>query len=285
MMNLVALFNSKFVNNINYQHKSKNIYKAAIADLIASFSFWRIFGLIGVNDIRKRYKRSKLGQFWLTLSTCINIGALAIVWSLLFKISVAEYLPFIAVSQVIWIFISTCVIEGASAYISAEHYLKELPIPKVSYINSLFVKNVIILLHNSLAFLPIYFFCKINISWYSLASLLGFLITILFLFGVIMVIAIISLRFRDFPNMIASLIQVVFYVTPVLWKPSFMPEQVQKLMIFNPFAIFLTLCRDPLLNSKVPYEYWIVSLIYTLCSLILAFIFFSKYRARIVYWL
>ncbi len=273
------------MSNTNYQHSTKGLFQKAWADLISSFAFWRVFGLMGINDIRKRYKRSKLGQFWLTLSTCINIGALAIVWALLFKISLKEYLPFIAVSQVIWVFISGCVIEGASAFISAEHYLKELSIPKISYINSLFVRNIVILLHNSVVLIPVYLFCSISISWFSIASLLGFLLTFLFIFGVVIIIAIISLRFRDFPNIVTSMMQVVFYVTPVLWKPNFMPEKVQKLMIYNPFAVFLSICRDPLLNISVSSGYWIASIGYTLCSLIIAFLFFSKFRARIVYWL
>lgn len=273
------------MSNIHYKKNTQGNIRKAYNDLCFSFSFWRVFGLIGINDIRKRYKRSKLGQLWLTLSTCINIGALAIVWALLFKVSIKEYLPFIAVSQIVWVFISTCVIEGASAYISAEHYLKELNIPKVSYINSLFVRNAVVLLHNLIVLIPIYLFCSISISWVSVTSLIGFLLALFFMFGIVMIIAIISLRFRDFPNIVTSMMQVVFYVTPVLWKPSFMPEKIQKLMIYNPFAVFLSICRDPLLNISVPFEYWITSSIYTLCSLMIGFAFFSKFRARIVYWL
>jgi ABC-type polysaccharide/polyol phosphate export permease len=54
------------------------------------------------NDVRRRYHRSGLGQFWLTLSMAATIGGLGFVYSRLFHTDVTKYLPYIAVTFVGW---------------------------------------------------------------------------------------------------------------------------------------------------------------------------------------
>lgn len=276
-------------------HDKKNIIKrdqsvrqnifCALQDIAESFAHWRIFCMIGMNDIRKRYTRSRLGQFWLTLSLAINIGALGFVWSHLFKMPVADYIPYLAVGTIFWTFISSCITEGAMVYISSTSYLMELNIPKISYINSLFVRNLIVLLHNLLVLIPIYFLCPITISLAHIGwSLIGLGATMFFLFPAIIVISLFSLRFRDCPNIIASLMQIVFYVTPIMWKVELMPERAHAYMLLNPFAVFLSLCRDPLMNTPVSGNYWIAALIYIVLAWIIAMPIFSRFRSRIVYW-
>lgn len=267
------------------QHSTKNLIKAW-QDLKDSFSDWRIFCMIGINDIRKRYARSRLGQFWLTLSLAINIASLGVVWSYLFKMPVKEYMPFLATSIVFWTFISTCINEGANLYIASTTYLKELNLPKLSYVNSLFARNIIVLLHNLIVLIPIYFFYSRMIPIKAIfLALAGFILTIAFLFPVIMFLSLVSLRFRDFSNITASLMQIVFYITPVMWKVNLMPSRFHQYFILNPFAVFLSICRDPLLSLELPNEYWLAAIGYTIVGWLVAFPFFSKFKSRITYWL
>ena len=74
----------------------------ALKDFIHSFKYWRIFCLIGANEIRKRYSRSSLGQLWLTISLAINISVMGFIWSSLFKVPIHDYLPYVAAGLVFW---------------------------------------------------------------------------------------------------------------------------------------------------------------------------------------
>jgi ABC-type polysaccharide/polyol phosphate export permease len=255
-------------------------------DLINSFVYWRIFGVIGINDIKKRYSRSRIGQFWLTISLAINIFTLGIVWSYLFKMPIAQYLPFLAAGTIFWTYLSACIIEGTNLYITSSSYLRELNIPKLTYLNSLIVRNVIVLGHNILVLIPIYFFFSIPISIINIIfSVIGLIITSIFLFPVIIFVSLLSLRFRDLSNIIASTMQIMFYITPIMWKVNLMPERFQPYIILNPFAVFLSICRDPLFSINIPISYWLAAIIYTILAWLVAFPFFSKFRARIVYWI
>lgn len=262
-----------------------NLYKA-LRDFTESFSYWRIFCLIGINDIRKRYSRSKLGQLWLTLSLAIQIGSLGFVWGYLFKMPLADYFPYLATGIIFWNFMLSTVTEGSSVYINSIPYLKELTIPKLSYINGLFVKSIIILLHNIVVLIPIFLYYGISVSFAGIFyTLIGFIVTCIALYCTIIPLALLSLRFRDFPNIILSLSQIVFYVTPIMWKLDSMPERVRQYIMFNPVAVFISFCRDPLIGSAIPDVYYFVGAIYIVSMFILSVLLFSRYRARIVYWL
>lgn len=257
-------------------------------DFIRSFSYWRIFYLIGTNEIKKRYQRSSLGQLWLTLTLAVNIAALGVVWSYLWKMPIAEFLPYIAVGTVFWTYISSSISEGAGLYITSGNYLRELQLPKLSYVNSLFVKNLIIIAHNFLVLVPILLFIgKIPSLQSLLLSLAGFILTSICLFPVVTVIAVFSLRFRDLPNIILSLLQIIYYVTPIMWQTKMLSDSSELLryIVLNPFCVFLSICRDPLCGMEIPPEYWLAAFAYTILSFLIAIPFFSKFRARIVYWL
>lgn len=176
--------------------------------------------------------------------------------------------------------------DGTSLYIGFGSYIKELNIPKLTYLNGVIVKNIIILGHNLLVLIPVSLICWMPVSASGIIwSLFGFLLTSLFLFPVIIILALVGLRFRDVPNIINSLMQIVFYITPIMWKVRLIPEQYHYLLIFNPFAVFISICRDPLLMTDIPDYYLFAAIIYTLFAWIIGFLLFGRFRTRIVYWL
>ena len=257
-----------------------------LADLIHSFINWRIFIMLGASDIQKRYTRSKIGQFWLTISLAVNIGVMGLVWAYLFKMPMKEYLPFLAAGTIIWSYISSCILEGTNLYVSATPYLQALNLPKLVYVNSLFVRNIIVLFHNLIVLIPILFFCNAQISFQNVCvSFAGFVMITLFLYPTIMILSLIGLRFRDFANIMGSLMQIIFYLTPIMWKVSLMPVRFQDYLVLNPFAVFLSLCRNPLFSTEIPFNYLCATAVYIILAWSIAFPFYSRFKSRITYWL
>ena len=80
-----------------------------LADIGQGLNSWRIWLMFAWNDVRRRYRRSGLGQFWLTLSMAMTIGGLGFVYSHLFGVDITKYLPYIAVTFVAWGIISSVV--------------------------------------------------------------------------------------------------------------------------------------------------------------------------------
>ena len=93
-------------------------FKLGQADLLRGIVNWRLCHLMGLGEIRRRYARSILGQFWLTISMAVMIVALGIVWSSLWKIPVASFMPYIATSLIVWTMISNTLNEAPTAFIT-----------------------------------------------------------------------------------------------------------------------------------------------------------------------
>src|SRR5262245_37331818 len=97
--------------------------RAALADLGEGLVQWRLWWTLGANDIAQRYRRSAIGQFWITASMAVFISAIAAVYSALFGIDMRQYAPFLVTNYVVWAFLAAMLSDGCTAFIQAESYL------------------------------------------------------------------------------------------------------------------------------------------------------------------
>src|SRR5437763_7286524 len=74
----------------------------AADDIRESFERWQLWWLLGLNDIRQRYRRSLLGQTWITLSLLATIAAIGVTYSTLFRMDMREYLPILTANLIVW---------------------------------------------------------------------------------------------------------------------------------------------------------------------------------------
>lgn len=246
---------------------------------------WRVWLLLGMNDIRQRYRRSRLGQFWITLAMAITIVALGFLYSHLFHLPLKQYLPYLGTSFVVWGLLSNIVLDSCSVFISAEGYLRQVPMPKSVFVHRMLVRNVVTFLHNVIILPPLFIIFDVPLGWTLLLALAGILLVLLNGIWIGLFLGTVCARFRDMPQIMASLVQVVFYLTPVMYRRVQLPPQYQSLLRLNPFQGFLDIVREPLLGNAPPASAWEAVGAVTIVGFIAATLFFSRFRARIVYWL
>lgn len=259
--------------------------RRAWLDLIQGFQSWRVWWLLGIGDIRQRYRRSRIGQFWITLSIAIFVFAIGIVYSALFKQPIKEYLPYLATTYVVWVLIAGIVTDSTSAFVQAESFLRQQALPKTTFILRVLVRNGLSFAHNIIVLPVIFLIFGVAPSWTWLAALFGLLLVIVagFLGGLIC--AILCTRFRDLPQIIQNFIQVAFFISPVTWQVELLDESSRHWVNLNPFAAFLRVVSEPLLGrmpSAMTYGSAIATIV-ILCAV--AAPLFVRFRQRIVYWL
>ena len=86
---------------------SRGFFADIDRDLLAGIRAWRLWTMLGWNDIRQRYRRSVLGPFWITISMAVFITLLGVIYSHIFKIELKTYLPYLSLGYIIWGFIAT----------------------------------------------------------------------------------------------------------------------------------------------------------------------------------
>ena len=250
----------------------------------AGLANWRIAHLDGTVLLRRRYARSVLGQFWLTLSTGASIAALGAVWTLLWKQPAAEIFPYIALSLIFWNFLSSLVSEGAQVFVSHAHTLSNQGLAVSTYVYALLYRCVLVLLHDAVIIVAVLLIFRIAPRADALLVLPALALTLLAGFCVAYLLGMLCARYRDMILFSAMAMQLLFYVTPVLWRHDFLPPDIALLVNANPFAAFLTILRDPLLGRAVPNKIWMIAVLLTGASALATLLAAGAVRRRLVYW-
>ena len=258
---------------------------AALADVTRGFVDWRIWLLLGMNDIRQRYQRSRVGQFWITLSMVVTIAALGGIYSYLFRIAIREYLPPLAIGLVAWALVASMVTDACTIFTGAENYLRQVPMPKSIFVHRMLVRNLVTFAHNILIVPLLYLTFGIWPGWAILLAPVGLAIVAVNGFWIGLLVGTLCARFRDLPQIISSFMQVAFFVTPIMWKADQLPPHVSWVVAVNPLASLLYLIRDPLLGTVPDTTAYVMGIGMLLAGLGVTIPFFARFRARIVYWL
>lgn len=130
------------------------LFKSGSHDILEALQGYHLAGILGWQDIRQRYRRSSLGPFWLTISMGVLIGTLSLVFGTLFNSPLTEFLPFLMVGLILWMFISTTLNEGCMGFIASEAMIKQISLPLYTHILRVLWRNLAIFAHN-LVILPI----------------------------------------------------------------------------------------------------------------------------------
>jgi len=255
----------------------------ALSDIGRGLYMTHVWALLGLHDVKQRYRRSTLGPFWLTLSMTIMIAAMGVLYARLFGQNMEDYLPFLAVGLLLWTFISTTLNELCSSFISADTMIKQVKLPLTVYVARVIWRNLLILAHNAVILVPV-------ALWSGKATLIGIFSAVLgvaFLavnaLWVGLILGIVCTRFRDIPQIVASLTQIVFFLTPILWKPEVLGTKIWVAKI-NPIFHFVELVRAPVLTGTIPWQSWTVSLGVFAILAVIATSMLARFGHRVAYW-
>jgi ABC-type polysaccharide/polyol phosphate export permease len=258
--------------------------RLAARDLWEGLTRIWLWGLLAWYDIKHRYRGSVLGPFWLTLSTAIMIGSLGLLYSQLFKTQIADLLPFLSLGIVTWGLISALIGEGCSALFSVENVVKQIKMPLSIYIYRMAARNVIVFGHNIVVVIAVLVFFHVPVGLRDLLAIPGLAMVVVTCIPIALVLAMFCARFRDMPQMVASLLQVGFFVTPIMWKPEMLGSHAW-VANDNPFNALIDIVRAPLLGQFPAAHSWPLACLTLIVCWAIAFPFFARFRARVAYWI
>jgi lipopolysaccharide transport system permease protein len=255
----------------------------AWSDLISGLASWRLWVRLGWNDILQRYRRSLLGPFWLTASMAIMIVALGILYAGLFNTPVEDFLPFLCVGLLVWNLVASFLTEGGTLFTGSESYIKQIRLPYSVYVYRSSWSKLVIFFHNFIIYVGVLLYFQFWPGTVALLAIPGLVVVVINGALANLSIGIISARFRDVPPLISSVVQIVFFITPIFWKPELLKGR-EYITDFNPFFHLLEIVRAPLLGSMPSAKSYFAVLLITLINIVITGAFFSRFRSRISYW-
>ncbi|HWD07374.1 MAG TPA: ABC transporter permease [Amycolatopsis sp.] len=290
-------------------------FARAFADIKAGFAARELWSHLGWQDIKQRYRRSVIGPFWITISQAVIALGLGLLYSQLFHTPIEVFLPYLSTGFIIWGFIQGCLSEGMETFIANEGMIKQLPAPLSVYVLRTVWRQTLLLAHNMIVYvvlLIIFFsalddkyslgtengacvpdkYCHPGLSWNIFLAIPGFILLALTAGWAALLLGIISTRFRDIPQVINSLIQLLFYGTPIVWPVDQLlsggtRQGVSWALPFikaNPLYHYMQVTRAPLIGQAVSWTSWVVVGVITVVGWMLALVAMRNYRSRVSYW-
>lgn len=251
-------------------------WKAAIA----SYHFWWRFGVM---DIRLRYRRTVLGPFWITLSFGVSSFALTIVFSTLFKMSTQSYFAYLISGLAVWTLISSMITEGCTIFINQGSLMQQYPLPILSYALRSIVVTFLVFLHNLAVVVVALLLFHAEFGWATLAVIPGLALILLNGAWMAMLFGMLCARFRDLPQIITTLVSIVFFVTPVFWYKDMLGTRGY-IAELNPLYSLLELVRSPLLGTLPSTKAIVTALVMTIAGWIVTFFYARRFQAKLAYW-
>jgi len=239
---------------------------------------------LGHLEIILKYRRSILGPWWATITSSILIVTLSFLWSKIFGMQLNEYVPYFSFGYILWIFFSNSIGESCTLLNENSSIIKQTDTAIFLYAIKNSAKNIILLLHNSFILIIIYLiYLDVSIMnfLFSFLSLICFILSVFF---ITIIVSIISSRYTDFSQLIINLIQITFFLTPIIWKPSLLKDKVW-VTDLNPVFHWIESIRSPILQNNFSYIHINISLISMIVLAILSILVAKITYKKIPLWL
>ena len=264
----------------------------AFGDLAEGWRQRELWGHLGWQDIRQRYRRSLLGPLWITISMAVTAVALGILYAGLFGNPLETQLPYILVGFIVWGFISGCINEGSEVFVANEGLMKHLPSALSLHVYRLVWRQVLFFAHNLVVYAVMIVIFPQPLKWTDLAAIPAFGLLIVNGVWVALLAGILSTRFRDLVPISQSIVQLMFFLTPIVWiysdllnNPNPAVAERARIAEFNPFLHFIEIIRAPMLGQDQLLHHWLVVLGITVGGWVLTLLLLRRYRSRVAYWI
>jgi ABC-type polysaccharide/polyol phosphate export permease len=224
--------------------------RTVLKDLWRSAALWSIWLRLGIQDVKLRFRRSAIGPAWIFLQLAVVIFAIGIIYGRLLGQDLRTFIPYLTIGLVVWGYLTGSIVEGGISFINSEGYIKQISLPIYVYVFRFFTSVSLNFLISLLAYEAVALVYGVPHGWGTLWFVPGLLMLMVASWLLIAIFAHVTARFRDTSHLASVGMQVLFYVTPVMYPAeSLRGFRMGFVVDLNPLYHLLELLRQPLLHQ------------------------------------
>jgi lipopolysaccharide transport system permease protein len=228
---------------------------------------------------------SNLGRLWPTIGLAIRIAFVGSVFGLVLGSRPLDYVPWLATGWVVWGMISSALNGCTTAFNDNKGTMLALAMPKESFLIKVIVREFLLLIQNSALIVAVVLIFQVQMNLTVFLVIPGLMLTGAFLFACGMIMAPLVSKYKDLGPFISSIIGVMFFVLPIMWKPESLQSDLAQLILgLNPFYHYLQIVRLPMLSEIPTTANYLVAGFGTLLVMLIGFVVINRTRNKIVYW-
>ncbi len=204
-----------------------------------------IYNLIKKDYILK-YRNTILGFIWSILEPLSTTIILYIIFSIFAKFQLNHYFLFLFNGLILWQFFSTTLIQGSTILLDNSPIIKKLYFPYfILYLSPLTINFIQYIISVLILLILSFFLIHLTINLYIISV---FIVTvmffIIFLTGLIMIISILNIKYRDISYLTSIILKFWFYLTPILYPADIVPSKYKQLLYLNPIFPFINILQN-----------------------------------------
>jgi ABC-2 type transport system permease protein len=216
------------------------------------YRYREMFVALVARDVRGRYRGSLLGILWSFINPMMQMAVYTVVFSYIFRAGVPNYNVFLFCALLPWMWFTSSLTAGANAIVANGNLVKKIYFPTELLPMVAVTSNLI----NFLLSLPVLFAFLVAYryppSWTWLALPLVIVVQFALTSGFSILLASLNTFYRDVSYLLGVLITMWFYVTPIIYPASLVPERLMPLMALNPMFHVVSTYRQILLDGTWP---------------------------------
>ena len=213
--------------------------------------FKPLLGELVARDIKIKYRRSVLGVLWTLLKPLCMMIILSVVFSNLFKFDIENFPLYILSGQVVFNFYSDATSGAMSAIIGSAALIKKVYVPKYLFVLSRVFSSTINLMASFTAMLIVMAATRTEMHWTAFLFPIPLILLVLFSLGIGLILAAVTVKFRDVIHLYGVFVTGLLYLTPVIYPMSILPDWLNKVVMLNPLTNIVMMFRDVMLNNSV----------------------------------
>lgn len=231
-----------------------------IRNLTELYQYRALLVALSMRELKARYRASVLGFLWTFLNPTLNMLVYVLVFGVLMASAVPNYAYYLFTGLLPWIFFSSSVLGGTTSVSDRRDLLTKVRFPAQVLPATVVLTNLINFLLSLPLLLLLGLFFKVTPSWHLALAVPVLLVQSLFTLALTYLFAALNVAFRDLQHIVGNLVQMAFFLTPVLWDLKTVPAigaltkaQSQELVLtVNPMASVMTAWRAIFYEQQVP---------------------------------
>lgn len=211
-----------------------------------------------IKDMKARYTGSVFGPFWVVATPLYQIFLYTFLFSAIMKVRFEEgagtssFVVFLLAGLIPWLFFSEATLRGTSTFIENAQIIRKVKFPVEVCVASVVASSAITF------FVYIIFYSAMLIVMGLLKTgtfflfLLPFFLQVLLIAGLSFGLGSLAVFFRDITQMTGMVLNLVFFLTPIVYPPSAIPVNLRWVFDINPFYFIVEMYRDAFLRGRIP---------------------------------
>jgi len=203
-------------------------------------------------DIKIKYRRSVLGVMWTVLNPLGMMIILSIVFSSFFKFDIENFPLYVLSGQVIFNFFNDATTSSMTSILFNASLIKKVYVPKYLFVFSRIFSSFINLMASFSALLVVMIVTRAELHWQMIISVVPLAMVVGFSLGIGLILAAITVRFRDIMHLYSVFTTGLMYLTPVIYPMSMLPNTIKSIVMLNPLTNYLIMFRDVMFYATMP---------------------------------